>query len=97
MSEEIAAQQEGARAVTEDELAKIWQHPALFVNRSFVSPIGTNVRISFGEDSAGQPLAVRAAVVMSVADFMALHELMKQIMEHVAVIPLPHPPESQNG
>jgi hypothetical protein len=66
------------------ELESTYSVPGVFVNRFYLAGLGTNVRITFGEQRIqGGKVDMRTSVVMTVADVIQLKEIIDLMIQSI--------------
>lgn len=76
-------------AVSPEEIIEIHSKPAIWVNKTYLTSGGFNVRVTFAEKVPDGVPQSRAAVLMSVSDLLKLRDLINRIEREVETVELP--------
>lgn len=77
--------------VTDEDMEAIYSGPAVFVNKTFLTGLGVNTRLTFVEVGAGRA-RFRAAVSMANEHLIELHQLLSRTLAiHLKTIEIPEP------
>ncbi len=66
------------------ELESTYNVPGIYVNRFYLAGLGTNVRLTFGEQRVqGGKVDMRTSVVMTVADVLQLKSIIDLMIQNI--------------
>ncbi len=82
-NETIDAPNEKLRTLTEEEVTAITGDMTVYVNVAFCIPMGTNLRLSFGEKVGARPVNIVGTYLVDISTATELRNLLEAQLEKV--------------